>query len=108
MEGAQGFSFHVLHDEVGHAIGLAHFMDDAEVGVIEGRSGARLAQEPGSGAAVGEEPLADEFDGDAALQVLVPGPEHQTHAPLAELFVEAVMGEDLTGLESHERRIPRR
>jgi len=89
------FAGHQFHDEEGLAAGgLAIVVDAGDVGVIQGGSGARLAQEAGAvGFVLGRR--AGEFDGHAARQVGVFREVNHPHSAASQLAENPVMRDGL-------------
>jgi hypothetical protein len=87
---AQRRAAHQLHDEVGVLVRLGDLVDDDDVGVVELRGGAGLAQEATGGVADVVAALLDELDGDGAAEHFVLGPVDDAHAARAERLTDEV------------------
>jgi hypothetical protein len=85
----------VLHRDEVLPLGLADFVDGADVGVVDGGGRARLLQQlvPRLGI-VGESPT-EELDGDRPLQLSVEGAIDLTHAAGTDLLDDRVVSERL-------------
>jgi hypothetical protein len=88
-------AFHQLHRDVGLAVGLPHFEDRGDADVVQGRSGARLAQEPRARSRVFEPIGWKELERDVAVETLVVSAIDLAHAASAELLDDAVVAEVL-------------
>ena len=60
------------HDENMRAVGFADIVDAADVGMVEGGDGARLALEPRAHVGVAGNLSGEDFDGDGAIEPRVP------------------------------------
>ena len=70
---------------------LANLVDRANVGMIQRRRGARLAQEPLVGLLILGHPVGQELKRHEAAQRGILGLVDDTHAPAAELLQDAVV-----------------
>ena len=85
------FAFEALHREERLAFVLADFVDGANVGVIEGRSGARFALESLQRLVVLRQFLGQEFQRDEAAELDVFRLVHHTHPAAAEFFNDLIV-----------------
>ena len=84
-----------LHGDEGLALVLVDVVDRTDVGVVEGGAGLGLAPEPLQGDLVAEELLRQELQRDESVEAGVLGPVDDAHAPGAQLFDDAVVGDGL-------------
>ncbi len=66
---------HILHDDVALVAGLAHFVDGADVGVLDGGGEAGFAQDGGAELLRREQAGAQNFEHDGALQIACRWPD---------------------------------
>ena len=85
-------------DEELPCLGLADFVDGADVGMVERAGCLCLGNEALFGNGVGEEVRREEFERDDAFELGVVGFVDDTHAAATELFEHPVMRDD-TALE---------
>ncbi len=93
--GAERLAFHQFHSDVGLAFGLAHFVNGADVGVVEGSGGARLAQQPRASLLVAKAAGRKHLQGHVPLELFVVRFINDAHAALSQFLVDAVMPECL-------------
>ncbi len=102
----------VLHDDERGAVGERVDVEDAgDVDALEPAGGARLAQEALHHLALLGGLRAQELDGDALLQVQVPGRDDVRHAALTEQALDAVLAAEHVprldgGEQVHRRGLP--
>ena len=92
-QGIEGAALHELHRDEGAAAGLADLVDRADVRVVQARGGARLAQQPLAGRGIVLRGGWQHLEGDLAIQPGVARPVDHTHAALAQLREDLVVGE---------------
>ncbi len=95
-EGAQGFAFDQLHDDVELAVGFGDFVNGADVGVGEGRGCARFVEQILAGGGIEAGVFLDDFQRDIAMEDFVKCAVDDAHSAFANLFGNAVMADDLT------------
>ena len=83
----------LLHDEELAGRRLADFVDGDDVGVVERRGGARLAQEALDDRRLLGAGVAHHLDRDRPVQPRVEGAEHLAHAAAADAHIDAVVPE---------------
>ena len=86
-----GAALDVLHDEVGRPLVLAEREDRQHVAMPDARHGPRLVVEERAHLREREELRLDELDGDLAIEPLVDGQRHGSHAADAERALDAVL-----------------
>jgi hypothetical protein len=74
---------------------LRNFVNGADIGMIQRRSGASFAQEALIDLLILGDVLGEEFEGDKAAQRGVLGLVNHTHAAATQLLQNAVMGNGL-------------
>ena len=84
-----------LHGDEGAAFVIADIVDGANVGMVQRRSGSRLAQEAFQRGAVFGGILRKEFEGNLAAQAGVLGLIDDSHAAAAQFLQYAVMRDSL-------------
>ena len=87
--------FEKLHGDEGLALVLVDVVDGADVGVVEGGGGTRLALEAFPGLVTREQPLGEELESHLSPQARVLGLVDDAHAPAAQLLEDAVVGDGL-------------
>ncbi len=92
---------HVLHRYVRSALVLADFVDRDDVGMVQGRCGARFLLEPAKPVGVRGHLLTQDFDGDISTELEIPGLVHFAHAAGAQLGEDFVVAEASARLEGH-------
>jgi hypothetical protein len=100
----QGKPLDQLHGKEVNALGFLHRVDGDDVGMVDGGESPGLSSETGQPVRIGRKRLGQDLDGDLAVEAGVEGSPDLTHAPLADLLDEAIVGEHLAGLESHRLR----
>ena len=91
----EGDAVHELHGNERLVAMLADFVDSANVGVIERRSGAGLAAKAFEGQRVARKLVRQELEGDEAAELGVFGFIDHAHAAIAQLFEDAVVRDGL-------------
>ena len=99
----QRLPFQKFHDDEGLAFVFADVVDRADVGVVEGRSGARLALEPLQGLMILCQFLGQELERHEAAELGVLGLVDHAHAPATQLLQNAIVR---NGLANHARNQP--
>src|SRR6516165_10520774 len=84
-------AFEVLHDDEGLAVLLVDFVNGANVRVVQGGGGSRLALKALQRLRVAGDIFREEFEGDEAAELDVFGFVNHTHATAAELVDNAVV-----------------
>jgi hypothetical protein len=84
---------HVLHGDEHLAALVGHFIDLADEGMIEGRRRPRLPQQPSSRGSIVAKILREELERHLAIEAGVERKEDLSHASLAELLQDAVVGD---------------
>ncbi len=97
----QGDAIQKLHDDEGLIVIVVNLMDGADVGMVQGRSCARLAAKARQGQRIVSDLGRQKLDGHEASQLEVLGLIDHAHAAAAEFFHNAVVG---NGLVDHRRR----
>ncbi len=92
----QGLALDQLEDKAADALGFFQAIDGRDVRVVERSEELRLAAEAGHAVGVAGEGLGQDFEGDVAVQAVVAGPVDFTHAALAELLGNPIMGNGST------------
>ena len=98
--GFEAFALDQGHRQEGLAIGLADFVDRADVGMIESGGGLGFAKETGFGLVVAKQVRRQELQRDGALEARVLGLVDDAHAALAELFEDLVVTDGLADQDS--------
>src|SRR5438128_1194216 len=96
----QRLAFQKLHGDESLPLLLADVVDGADVRVIEGGRGLRLASETGQRLKVSGNFFRQEFEGDETVQARVFGLVDHTHPTAAEFLQDAVVRD---GLAEHRR-----
>lgn len=81
---------------------LPNLVNRADVGMVQGRSGAGFAAEAFEGLGILGRIVGEKLEGDEAAELSVFGFVDHTHATAAEQFEDAVVGD---GLADHRRSI---
>src|SRR5258708_37939176 len=92
---AKRFAGKVFHGDVRLAIDLAHFINRADVRVIQGGGGTRFAQDELVRLRIGESVCRAQLEGYVAVECFVPGAKDYTHTSSASFFQHDVVGECL-------------
>ncbi len=92
----QGHAVQKLHGNEGVLIVLADFVDRANVGMIQGRGGARFAAKALQSLRVLREIIGQELEGDEASKLGVLGFVDDAHAAAAQLLHDAVVRDGFT------------
>src|SRR5260370_14481615 len=92
---AKRFAGKVFHGDVRLAIDLAHFINRADVRVIQGGGGTRFPKDELARLRIGESVCREQFEGSVAVECFVPGAKDYTHTASASFFQHDVMGECL-------------
>ena len=92
-------SFQELHDNERLAFMLTNVVDGADVGVVQRRSGACLAEVPVDGIGVPGLGLGHELQGDMAVESGVLGSPDDSHATRADPLDQAVVQYVLSDLD---------
>ena len=95
----QGRTIEELHDDEGVPLVSADFVDGADVGMVQGGSGAGFAAEALQSLRVLGDVVGKEFQSNEPAEVGVFGFVDDAHAAAAEFLNDAVMGD---GLADHE------
>ncbi len=77
---AQSFPLDELHDDEGHTVGLVDFVNDGDVGMLEGGRGLGLLDETALSVLVGDELRGKDFHRHFALQTEVEGAIDDSHS----------------------------
>ena len=91
----EGRARHVLHGNEVHALLLVDVVDVDDVGMIEGRGGLGLLDEPALAFGVGDLLGRQDFQGNKAVEVRVAGLVDHSHPALAQLLEDLVVGDTL-------------
>ena len=83
--------FEKFHGDEGAAFEFANIVNGADVGVIEGGSGAGFAMEALDGLGIIGNVVGEEFEGDVAAEAGVLGFVDHAHPAAAEFFLDGVM-----------------
>src|SRR5262249_23508839 len=75
------------------AFGFSYVVDRNDVGMVEGRRGASLLDEPLAPGRVGSSLGREDLDGDGPVEVGVVSLVHHAHGALAELLQNLIMSE---------------
>ena len=92
---AQRFSRDVLHGNVRLAVDLSHFINRADMWMIQSRSGTRFAQNLLAGFAIRKRVRRRQLEGHIAMQSFVPRTKNYAHTTGASLIQHQVVGECL-------------
>jgi hypothetical protein len=87
----EGLARHGLHDDVSLVAGFAHFVNGADVGVLDGGGEASLAENSGTELLGGEQSGAQDLENDRALEKRVVGKVHHSTAAGAEAAHDLVV-----------------
>jgi len=88
-----------LHGDEGLTLVFVHFEDGADVGVVQGRGGARFPSETTECLGMVDDVISQELQGNEAVKLGVLGLVDHTHAAASELLDDAVVR---YGLADHE------
>ena len=91
---------HVLHGQESHAVALVDAVDGGNVGVIQRGQHLGLALEAGQALLVAGEHGGQDLDRHVPVQGVVGRPPHRPHAALPDLRRQAVVEQDLAGLQA--------
>ncbi len=91
----QGYAVQKFHGNERLLAVLADFVDGADIGMVEGRSGASLAAEALQRLRVARHFVGKELEGDEAAEVGVFGLVDYSHAAAAEFVDDAVVRDGL-------------
>src|SRR5260370_30650261 len=92
---AKRFACEVFHGDVRLAIDLAHFINRADVRVIQGGGGTRFAQDELARLRIAESVCRGQLEGYVAVEGFVPGTKYHTHTAGTSFFQHDVVGECL-------------
>ena len=76
----EGLSFHQLHDDVEHPIGIPEVIDPDQVGVIEAGHRFRLGLKAGAELRISTELAGENLDRDWAIERYLPGGVDRPHS----------------------------
>ena len=94
---AEGLARVVGHRNKDVAVsGAVHFVDGADVGMVERGGGASFGDQAGGLGGIAAAVFAEELDSDRALEVEVASAIDDAHAALAEDLLELVVRNDLS------------
>ena len=96
----QSLTVEELHGDEGFAMLVVDFVNRADVGMVQGGSGLRLALETGEGLRIFGNFVGQELERDKAMQLDVLGFVDHAHAAAAEFLDDAVVR---NGLADHWR-----
>ena len=88
---AERLPLHELHRDVGLPIGFADFVHRADVGTIQGRSGACFPRQSRARRGIVEARGRKDLDGNVSIELLITGPIHFAHATSAEPADDAIV-----------------
>ena len=91
----QGLSVEEFHGDEGLAVLFINFVNGADVGMVQGRGGLRLALKTTERLLVLGDIIGQKLEGDKTAQLEVFGLVDDAHAPTAELFQNAIVGNRL-------------
>ncbi len=91
----KSLAFHQLHGDEGPAIYLVNFVDDADVGVVQGRCRFGFPLEPAEGLGIAGQFFGKKLEGYVTSELKVFGFVDNPHAAAADLAQNAVMGKCL-------------
>ena len=74
---------------------LPHFVDDANMRIVQGRGGARFTEDFFFHLTGALRIRLKDFECDIAMQAFVASPIDLTHTASSELFYDSVVGDDL-------------
>ena len=94
---------HVLHGNEDDAIRFADLEDARDVRVIDRGLGAGLMEQAPTALRVGNQLGREDLQSDLTPELRVLRLPHNSHAALADLLEEAVVGELVVGIEGHSR-----
>ena len=86
---------HKFHHDVALAVGFAHVVNRANVGMIQRRRGTRFAQQHRTRIRVVIQFFREEFQRYVAVQAVVVSAIHHAHSALANFFDDSVMRDAL-------------
>src|SRR5262249_22660876 len=95
-QGAEGFAFDELHDDVELAFGFGDFVDGADVRMSQGRRSASFLEKVLIGGGVETGFFLDNFQGYIAMEGFIKSAIDDAHSAFADFVEDAVMAEDLT------------
>ncbi len=95
----QVLSLDQLHDQKVHFLGMSKLVDRRDVGMVHGRQNPSLALESGKPLGICRELLRQHFDRHLPSELVVPGPIDHSHAALADLTEDLIVGQRA----AHER-----
>ncbi len=88
----QRFPLHILHNDVGSALILAHLVDGDDIGMLQYRGGVGLTLETASTVFVLAKMRGQELESDFAVKFCILGQENLTHPPGTDLLNNLVVG----------------
>ena len=99
----QRLALETRHHQIQQAVVLADVVHAADVRIVEGGDGARLAFEARTQVGVGaaSDVRRDDLEGDGATEAHVAGAIHLAHAPGSEVAEDFVRADSLTRCETH-------
>ncbi len=97
---AQRAAFQILHRNVGRVIGFADFINRADIGMIQGRSSAGLAQQSFAACFVGGQGGVEKLQRHIPAQNLVFGAVHFSHAASTELLEDLIVANPVCRLRA--------
>jgi hypothetical protein len=87
----ESLPFEHFHDDEGVGVDFVHFVNGADVGMVQRGGGARFALESFQRLRISSEFIGQEFQRDKAAELQILGSVDHTHAATAEPFDDAVM-----------------
>src|SRR5215467_14048538 len=91
----EGVAVEALHNDKRLTIVLVDVVNDAEIGVIQGGGGVRLASEAFQSLWATEERFRQELQSDQSRKLRILGFVDHTHTTTAKLLKDAVVGDGL-------------
>ena len=91
----EGLSVEEFHGDEGLAVFFIDFVNGADVGMVQGRGGLRLALKAAERLLVFGDIIGKKLEGDKTAELEVFRLVNDSHAPTAELFHNAVVGNRL-------------
>src|SRR6266853_4193928 len=102
----ESLTFQELHHKEGVAFGFVNFINGADVGMVEGRGGPCLALKSLQSLMVANQFGWKELQRYIPAQLEILGAIYHSHAPAAQMFLDAVVGDDFANHTRPANRSP--
>jgi hypothetical protein len=101
----EGLAVETLHHDEGVAVGFVNLVNSADVGVVESGSGAGFSLESLEGLIVPHQVGWEKLDSNIPAQAEIHGAVDHSHATAAEMFLDAVVGDNFANHMTPAREV---